>query len=130
MQRNEPNAYGLTMNGGLIVDAVLEELINKHDLLSATNIIFREIRRWSRFSRTNRSLGGYYRSSVRRQGYSAKLQPPKVSAIAYAGFHYFHTHTFYDPRDQMSIGENKNSDDDSKDADNEEAAKDKPGREE
>ena len=122
---NEPNAYGLTMNGSLIVDAVLEELINKHDLLSATNIIF-----------SGKSAGGVglvaqidrwadtIAQAYEAQGYSAKLQPPKVSAIAYAGFHYFHTHTFYDPRDQMSIGENKNSDDDSKDADNEEAAKD------
>ncbi|CAL6300934.1 unnamed protein product [Bathycoccus prasinos] len=122
---SEPDASGVTMNGGLIVDAVLDELINHHDLLSAKNIIF-----------SGKSAGGVglvaqidrwadvIAQAYEAQGYDPKLQPPKVSGIAFAGFHYFHTHTFYDPRDQMSIGENKNSDDDSKDDDKEEASKD------
>jgi hypothetical protein len=125
---SEPDAYGLTMNGGLIVDAILDELINHHDLLSARNIIF-----------SGKSAGGVglvaqidrwadtIAEAYEAQGYDPKFQPPKVSAVAFAGFHYFHTHTFYDPRDQVSIGENKNSDDDSKDVDKEEASKDKHG---
>jgi len=125
---SEPDAYGLTMNGGLIVDAILDELINHHDLLSARNIIF-----------SGKSAGGVglvaqidrwadtIAEAYEAQGYDPKFQPPKVSAVAFAGFHYFHTHTFYDPRDQVSIGENKNSDDDSKDVDKEEASKDNNG---
>ena len=125
---NKPDAFGLTTSGGLIVDAILEELIDNHDLLSARHILF-----------AGKSAGGIglvaqidrwadtISSSYEKKGYSKKLQPPKVSAVVFAGFHYFHTHTFYDPRDQMSIDQNENADDDVKDEDKEEAGKGKSG---
>ena len=78
---SEPDASGVTMNGGLIVDAVLDELINHHDLLSAKNIIF-----------SGKSAGGVGLvaqidrwADVIAQAYEApwhdpKLQPPKCPA--------------------------------------------------